>query len=181
MSRLSDRYKTEIVKQMMKTFNYKSVMQVPSLKKVVLNMGLGEALQNAKIIDIAVKDLSAIAGQHPMVTKSKKAVAAFKLRQGVPIGCMVTLRKERMYEFIDRFFNVVIPRIRDFKGMNPKAFDGSGNYTLGLKEQLIFPEVKPESSEKPTGMNVTFVTSAKTNEESFYLLKQLGMPFRDQK
>ena len=163
----------------MKDLGYKSVMQVPRLEKIVINMGLGEAIQNVKILDSAVVELAAIAGQKAVITKAKKSIASFKLRQGMPIGCMVTLRRERMYEFFDRLVNVAIPRIRDFKGISGKAFDGAGNYSLGIKEQLIFPEINYDKIDKIKGMNITIVTSAKNDEEGKALLKLLGMPFRN--
>ncbi|SNB46462.1 50S ribosomal protein L5 [Geobacter sp. DSM 9736] len=179
MARLKELYHTELVPRLMKEFNYKSVMQVPRLEKVVINMGLGEAIQNVKILDSAVEELAAISGQKAVITKAKKSIASFKLRQGMPIGCMVTLRKERMYEFLDRLINVAIPRIRDFKGVSGKAFDGAGNYSLGIKEQLIFPEINYDKIDKIKGMNITIVTNAKNDEEGKALLKLLGMPFRN--
>lgn len=179
MARLKELYNTEMVPRLMKDFSYKSVMQVPRLEKIVINMGLGEAIQNVKILDSAVVELAAIAGQKAVITKAKKSIASFKLRQGMPIGCMVTLRRERMYEFLDRLVNVSIPRIRDFKGVSGKAFDGAGNYSLGIKEQLIFPEINYDKIDKIKGMNITIVTSAKTDEEGKALLKLLGMPFRN--
>lgn len=179
MSRLKELYHTEMVPRLMKDLSYKSVMQVPRLEKIVINMGLGEAIQNVKILDSAVVELAAIAGQKAVITKAKKSIASFKLRQGMPIGCMVTLRRERMYEFLDRLVNVSIPRIRDFKGVSGKAFDGAGNYSLGIKEQLIFPEINYDKIDKIKGMNITIVTSAKTDEEGKALLKLLGMPFRN--
>lgn len=179
MSRLKELYHTEMVPRLMKDLSYKSVMQVPRLEKIVINMGLGEAIQNVKILDSAVVELATIAGQKAVITKAKKSIASFKLRQGMPIGCMVTLRRERMYEFLDRLVNVSIPRIRDFKGVSGKAFDGAGNYSLGIKEQLIFPEINYDKIDKIKGMNITIVTSAKTDEEGKALLKLLGMPFRN--
>jgi len=179
MSRLKELYHTEMVPRLMKDLSYKSVMQVPRLEKIVINMGLGEAIQNVKILDSAVVELAAIAGQKAVITKAKKSIASFKLRQGMPIGCMVTLRRERMYEFLDRLVNVSIPRIRDFKGVSGKAFDGAGNYSIGIKEQLIFPEINYDKIDKIKGMNITIVTSAKTDEEGKALLKLLGMPFRN--
>lgn len=179
MARLKELYNTEMVPRLMKDFGYKSVMQVPKLEKIVINMGLGEAIQNVKILDSAVVELAAIAGQKAVITKAKKSIASFKLRQGMPIGCMVTLRRERMYEFLDRLVNVAIPRIRDFKGISGKAFDGAGNYSLGIKEQLIFPEINYDKIDKIKGMNITIVTSAKNDEEGKALLKLLGMPFRN--
>ena len=179
MPRLKELYHKELVPRLMKDFNYKSVMQVPKLEKIVINMGLGEAIQNVKILDSAVVELATIAGQKAVITKAKKSIASFKLRQGMPIGCMVTLRKDRMYEFLDRLVNVAIPRIRDFKGVSGKAFDGKGNYTLGVKEQLIFPEINYDAVDKIKGMNITIVTSAKNDEQGKALLKLLGMPFRN--
>lgn len=179
MARLKELYHKELVPRLMKDFNYKSIMEVPKLEKIVVNMGLGEAIQNVKILDSAVVELAAIAGQKAVITKAKKSIASFKLRQGMPIGCMVTLRKERMYEFLDRLVNVAIPRIRDFKGISGKAFDGAGNYSLGIKEQLIFPEINYDKIDKIKGMNITIVTSAKNDEEGKALLKLLGMPFRN--
>lgn len=179
MARLKELYNKELVPRLMKDFNYKSVMQVPKLEKIVINMGLGEAIQNVKILDSAVVELAAIAGQKAVITKAKKSIASFKLRQGMPIGCMVTLRKDMMWEFLDRLVSVAIPRIRDFKGVSGKAFDGAGNYSLGVKEQLIFPEINYDKIDKIKGMNITIVTSAKNDEEGKALLKLLGMPFRN--
>lgn len=179
MSRLKDIYKTEIIPKLRSDFNYKNVMEVPKVEKVVLNMGLGEAIQNVKILDSAALELNAISGQKSVITKAKKSIATFKLRQGMPIGCMVTLRRDRMYEFLDRLMNVSLARVRDFKGVSGKAFDGKGNYTLGIKEQLIFPEINYDSVDKIKGLNITIVTSAKTDEEGKALLKYLGMPFRN--
>lgn len=179
MARLKDIYINEIVPKLMKDFNYKSVMEVPRIEKVVLNMGLGEAIQNVKILDSAVDELGVISGQKAVITKAKKSIATFKLRQGMPIGAMVTLRKSRMFEFLDRLLNISIPRIRDFKGLSPKAFDGNGNYSLGVKEQLIFPEINYDKIDKIKGLNITIVTTAKSDEESRALLKYLGMPFRN--
>jgi large subunit ribosomal protein L5 len=179
MVRLKDIYINEIVPKMMKDFNYKSVMQVPKVEKIVLNMGLGEAIQNVKILDSAVEEIGLIAGQKAVITKAKKSIATFKLRQGMPIGAMVTLRKNKMFEFLDRLLNISLPRVRDFKGVPPKAFDGKGNYSLGVKEQLIFPEINYDKIDKIKGMNITIVTSAKTDEEGRALLKYLGMPFRN--
>ena len=176
--RLWDYYRTECVPRMMQEFRYKSPMQVPRLEKVVINLGLGEAIQNIKLLDSAQAELIAIAGQKPVVTKAKKSIAAFKLREGMPIGCMVTLRRERMYFFIDKLVNVVLPRVRDFRGVSEKAFDGRGNYTLGIKEQIIFPEIDYDKIDKVKGMNITIVTNARTDEEGKFLLKLLGMPFR---
>jgi large subunit ribosomal protein L5 len=177
MARLKERYNTEIVPQLMKKFSYGSVMQVPRLEKVVINMGLGEAIQNVKLLESAQKEISEIAGQKPVVTKARKAIANFKLRQGMPIGCKVTLRRERMYEFIDRLLNLALPRIRDFKGVSVKAFDGRGNYALGIREQIIFPEIEYDKIDKIKGMNIVIATSARTDEEARALLEMMGMPF----
>jgi large subunit ribosomal protein L5 len=177
MARVFDRYKTEVVQQLMTDFGYKNVMQVPKLQKIVVNIGLGEAVQNAKAIDAAVADLSAITGQKPVVTRAKKSIAAFKLRAGMPIGAMVTLRGQRMYEFLDRLTAVTMPRIRDFRGVNPNSFDGRGNYTLGLREQIVFPEIDYDKVDKTRGLEMSFVTSAKNDEEGRRLLTLLGMPF----
>ncbi len=179
MSRLRDIYQNEIVPKLRSDFSYKNIMEVPKVQKVVLNMGLGEAIQNVKILDSAALELNAISGQKSVITKAKKSIATFKLRQGMPIGCMVTLRKDRMYEFLDRLMNVSLARVRDFKGVSGKAFDGKGNYTLGIKEQLIFPEINYDAVDKIKGLNITIVTSAKTDEECKALLKYLGMPFRN--
>jgi large subunit ribosomal protein L5 len=179
MARLKELYKKEIVPQMMKEFGYKNVMQVPKLEKIVVNMGLGEAIQNVKILDSAAEELAIITGQKAVVTKAKKSIASFKLRQGMPIGCMVTLRQEKMFEFLDRLMNISLPRVRDFKGVSAKGFDGRGNYSLGIKEQLIFPEINYDKVEKVKGLNISIVTTAKTDEEGRALLKCLGMPFRN--
>ena len=179
-SRLHVRYGKEVVPALVKHFNYKNVMAVPKLEKIVINMGLGEAVANAKIMDVAVAELGTIAGQRPVMTKAKKSIANFKLRQHMPIGAAVTLRGERMYEFFDRLTSVVLPRVRDFRGVSMKSFDGRGNYTLGLRDQLIFPEISYEKVDKIRGMNVTIVTTARTDDEARELLKQLGMPFRQQ-
>jgi large subunit ribosomal protein L5 len=176
--RLRGRYKKDVIPALMKRFGYTNAMQVPRLKKIVVNMGLGEAVANPKLVDAAVIELTSIAGQKPVVTKAKKAIATFKLREGMPIGAMVTLRRERMWDFMDRLVTLGLPRVRDFRGTSPKAFDGAGNYTLGLKEQIVFPEIDFDRVEKIKGMNVTFVTSAETDEEAKELLAQLGMPFR---
>ncbi|HEY3496878.1 MAG TPA: 50S ribosomal protein L5 [Polyangiaceae bacterium] len=176
--RLRGRYQKEIVPALMKRFNYKSSMQVPRLQKIVVNMGLGEAVSNPKLADAAVAELTAITGQKPVVTRAKKAIATFKLRQGMPIGAMVTLRRERMWEFLDRLVTLGLPRVRDFRGTSAKAFDGAGNYTLGLREQIVFPEIDFDKVEKIKGMNITFVTSAQSDEEAKELLANLGMPFR---
>jgi large subunit ribosomal protein L5 len=177
MARLKEKYTTEIVAKMMTKFSYSSVMQVPRVQKVVINMGLGEAVQNVKVIEIAQKELAAITGQKPVITKSRKAIANFKLRENMPIGCKVTLRSEQMYEFIDRLFNLSLPRIRDFKGVSAKAFDGRGNYALGLREQIIFPEIEYDKIDKIRGMNIVINTSARTDEEARALLGLMGMPF----
>lgn len=179
MARLKEVYVDKIVPALMEEFHYKSVMEVPKVEKIVINMGLGEAVQNIKVLDAAAAELAAITGQKPVITKAKKSIATFKLREGMPIGCMVTLRKEKMYEFLDRFVNVTLPRVRDFKGISGKNFDGNGNYALGLKEQIIFPEIEYDRVDKVRGMNIVFVTTAKTNKEGKALLKQFGMPFRD--
>jgi large subunit ribosomal protein L5 len=179
MARLKDIYIQEIVPKLMKDFNYSSVMEVPKIEKVVLNMGLGEAIQNVKILDSAVDELGQITGQKAVITKAKKSIATFKLREGMPIGAMVTLRKDKMYEFLDRLLNISIPRVRDFKGVSPKAFDGNGNYSMGVKEQLIFPEINYDKIDKIKGLNITIVTTAKSDEESRALLKYMGMPFRN--
>jgi len=179
MARLKEIYNTEIIQKLQKDFSYGNVMEVPKVVKVVVNMGLGEAIQNIKILDSASAEINAITGQKSVITKAKKSIATFKLREGMPIGCMVTLRREKMYEFLDRLINVSLARVRDFKGISPKAFDGHGNYTLGIKEQLIFPEINYDSVDKIKGLNITIVTSAKTDEEGRALLKYLGMPFRN--
>ncbi|MFA5880653.1 MAG: 50S ribosomal protein L5 [Eubacteriales bacterium] len=179
MARLKDRYVNEIISKLKEKFGYKNIMQVPKMEKIVINIGLGEAIQNAKAIDAAVGDLSTITGQRPVVTRAKKSIAGFKLRAGMPIGCKVTLRGDRMYEFADKLFNIALPRVRDFRGVSGKAFDGRGNYTLGIKEQLIFPEVEYDKVDKVRGMDIIFVTSAPTDEEAKELLAQLGMPFKD--
>lgn len=177
MSRLHDSYNNEIVDAMTKKFEYKNVMEVPKLSKIVINMGVGEAKENAKVLDAAVRDLTAISGQKPVLTKAKKSVANFKLREGMPIGCKVTLRGERMYEFLDRLVNLALPRVRDFRGVNPNAFDGRGNYALGIKEQLIFPEIEYDQVDKVRGMDIICVTTANTDEEARELLTQFNMPF----
>ncbi len=177
MSRLKDQYNETIVDAMMKKFEYKNIMQVPKLDKIVINMGVGEAKDNAKLLEAAIKDLETISGQKAIVTKAKKSVANFKLREGMPIGCKVTLRGEKMYEFADRLINLALPRVRDFRGINPNAFDGRGNYALGIKEQLIFPEIEYDKVDKVRGMDVIFVTTAKTDEEARELLTLFGMPF----
>lgn len=177
MPRMWDKYQKVVHAKLMEEFKYANTMQVPKLQKVVLNMGLGEAIQNSKIIDSAVTELEAITGQKPVVRKARKAIANFKLRAGMPIGCSVTLRKDQMWEFVDRFISYALPRVRDFKGVNKKGFDGRGNYSVGIKEQIIFPEVDYDKVDKIKGLNITFVTTAKSDEESFMLLKHLGMPF----
>lgn len=177
--RLKKKYKEEVVPQLMKDFGFKNVMQVPKLDRIVVNMGLGEAVQNAKLIESATEELMAITGRKPVVTRAKKSIASFKLREGMPIGVMVTLRREQMYDFLDRLVSFALPRTRDFKGISPKAFDGRGNYTLGIREQIIFPEINYDKIERIKGMNVTFVTTAETDEQGRALLKSLGMPFRN--
>lgn len=179
-SRLKEIYQNEIVDALMKKFEYKNVMQVPKIEKVVINMGVGEAKENVKLLDAAVSDLETITGQKAVVTKAKKSVANFKIREGMPIGCKVTLRGDRMYEFVDRLINLALPRVRDFRGVNPNAFDGRGNYALGIKEQLIFPEIEYDKIDKIRGMDVIFVTTAKTDEEARELLAQFNMPFAKQ-
>lgn len=176
--RLRETYKKTVLPGLMKRFSYKNVMQAPRLEKIVVNMGLGEAVANPKLIESAAKELAAITGQKPVVTRAKKSIAGFKLREGMPIGVKVTLRRERMWEFLDRLISLSIPRVRDFRGISPRAFDGAGNYTLGLKEQIVFPEIDFDKVDKVKGMNITMVTTAKTNEEAKELLAQLGMPFR---
>jgi len=179
MARLKDFYMKEIMPALIKEFNYRNPMEVPKLEKIVINMGLGEAIQNIKLLDSATSELSLIIGQKPIVTRAKKSIASFKLREGVPIGCMVTLRRERMYEFFDRLVNIALPRVRDFKGVSGKSFDGRGNYALGIKEHIIFPEIDYDKIDKVKGMNVVIVTTAKTDEEAKSLLTLLGVPFRD--
>jgi large subunit ribosomal protein L5 len=171
-------YHKEVVPALMKQFNYKNIMQVPKLDKIVINIGLGEAIQNIKILDSAMEEIAVITGQRPVITKAKRSIAQFKLRVGMSIGCMVTLRKERMYEFLNRFINVALPRVRDFRGFSPHAFDGRGNYSLGIKEQIIFPEINYDKIDKIKGMNIVLVTTAKNDEEGRELLKLMGMPFR---
>ena len=178
MARLKDMYKSEVVAGMTKKFGYKNVMEVPKINKIVINMGVGEAKDNAKVLDTAIKDLEIIAGQKPVITKARKSIANFKLREGMAIGCKVTLRGEKMYEFADRLINLALPRVRDFRGVNPNAFDGRGNYSLGIKEQLIFPEIEYDKVDKVRGMDIIFVTTANTDEEARELLTQFGMPFR---
>lgn len=177
MSRYKELYNTEIVEAMTKKFGYKNVMEVPKLNKIVINMAVGEAKENAKVLENAAGDMATIAGQKPVYTKAKKSIANFKLREGMPIGCKVTLRGEKMYEFMDRLVNLALPRVRDFRGVNPNSFDGRGNYALGIKEQLIFPEIEYDKVEKVRGMDVIVVTTAKTDEEARELLRLFGMPF----
>ena len=177
MSRLKEQYQNEIVDAMIKKFGYKTIMAAPKLDKVVINMGVGEAKENAKVLESAIADMEKIAGQKAVVTRAKNSVANFKIREGMPIGCKVTLRGEKMYEFVDRLINLALPRVRDFRGVNPNAFDGRGNYALGIKEQLIFPEIEYDKIDKVRGMDVIFVTTAKTDEEARELLKQFNMPF----
>lgn len=172
-------YQTEVAPKLMKDYSYKNIMQVPIVKKVIVNMGLGKATENAKIIDTAIEELRQITGQKPVVTKAKKAIASFKLKKGASIGCMVTLRRDIMWEFLDRLISLAIPRVRDFRGLSTKSFDGRGNYTLGVKEQIIFPEIDYDKIERIVGMNIVLVTSAKTDEEGLGLLKALGMPFKN--
>ncbi len=179
MAKLREVYRERVVPALMKRFGYKNRMEVPKLGKIVINMGLGEAIQNIKILDSAVQELGQITGQKPVITKAKKSIAQFKLRTGMPIGCMVTLRKERMYEFFNRLVNVALPRVRDFKGLSGKSFDGRGNYALGIREQLIFPEINYDKIDKVKGMNIVIGTTAKTDEEGKELLRLLGMPFRN--
>ena len=178
-SQLKQFYQEEVAPKLTETFGYKNVMQVPALEKIVLNMGLGEAIQNIKLLDSAVEELKVISGQKPVITRSKRSIAAFKLREGMPIGCMVTVRREKMYDFFSKLVNIALPRVRDFRGISGKAFDGRGNYSLGIKEQLIFPEIDYDKIDKIKGLNITIVTSAKTDEEGKLLLKLMGMPFRN--
>jgi large subunit ribosomal protein L5 len=177
-ARLTDKYKKDVVPALMKDFGYKNPMQVPKLEKIVVNMGLGEAINNNKLIEQAEEQMMALSGQKPVITKARKSIANFKLRQGQSIGCMVTLRKDRMYEFFDRLVNIALPRVRDFKGVSSKSFDGKGNYTLGIREQIIFPEINYDKIEKIKGLNVTIVTTARSDEEGRALLRHMGMPFR---
>lgn len=179
MATLKEKYRKEVLPAMQEKFGYTNVMAVPALAKIVINMGVGEATQNVKLLDGAVEDISAISGQKPIITKAKKSIAAFKLREGMPIGVKVTLRGDRMYAFAHKLLGAVLPRVRDFRGVNPHAFDGRGNYTLGLREQLIFPEIEYDKVDKVRGMNISFVTTAQTDEEAYELLKLMGMPFRD--
>ncbi len=177
MSRLKDKYLNEVVPALMQKFNYKSVMEVPRIEKVIVNMGINDARENPKAIEAATGDMAIITGQRPVVTKARKSIAAFKLREGMPVGAKVTLRAQKMYDFLDKLFNVNLPRVRDFRGVSPDAFDGRGNYTLGIKEQLIFPEIDYDKIDRVRGMDITIVTTAKTDEEARELLKNLGMPF----
>lgn len=178
MNRLKEKYLNEVVPSLKEKYNYKSIMEVPKLEKIVINMGVGDATGNSKLIEAAVNDLTKIAGQRPVVTKAKKSIAGFKVREGQSIGCKVTLRGENMYNFLDKLIAIALPRVRDFRGVSPKAFDGRGNYTMGIKEQLIFSEIDYDDVVKVRGMDIVFVTTAKTNEESFDLLDGLGIPFR---
>ena len=178
MSRLKDKYKSDVVPAMMQKFGYKNIMQAPKLEKVIVNMGLGEAIQNSKIIDAAVNDMMIITGQKPVTTKAKKSIAAFKLRAGMTVGAKVTLRGERMFDFVDKLFNIALPRVRDFRGVSPKSFDGRGNFSLGVREQLMFPEIDYDKIDKIRGMDIIFVTTAKTDEEARELLRLMGMPFK---
>jgi len=180
MARLKKKYQEEVIPAMMKEFGYKNQLQVPRLAKITLNVGLGEAIQNIKVLDAAVAEITAITGQKPVITRAKKAIANFKLREGLPIGCMVTLRRERMYEFLDRLIHVALPRVRDFKGVSDRSFDRRGNYSLGLRDQIIFPEIQVDKVEKARGLSVSIVTTAKTDQEGKALLKYLGMPFASQ-
>ena len=179
MSQLKTHYEKEIIPKLIETFNYKNVMQVPRLYKIIVNMGLGEAINNMKLLDSAAEELKIIAGQKPIITRAKRSIAAFKLREGMPIGCMVSLRNNRMYDFFNKLVNIALPRVRDFRGISGKAFDGRGNYTLGIKEHIIFPEIDYDTIDRIKGMNITVVTTAKTDEEGKELLKLLGMPFRN--
>ena len=179
MSRLKETYQTDLMPALTKEFSYTSPMEVPRLEKIVLNMGLGEAIQNIKVLDAAMEELALIAGQRPVVTRARKSIASFKLREGMPIGCMVTLRKGRMYDFFDKLVNVALPRVRDFRGLSDKALDGRGNFTLGIKEHIIFPEIDYDKIDKIKGLNITIVTTAKTDEEGKALLRMMGMPFRN--
>lgn len=179
MSRLKETYQTDLMPALTKEFSYTSPMEVPRLEKIVLNMGLGEAIQNIKVLDAAVEELTLIAGQRPVVTRARQSIASFKLREGMPIGCMVTLRKGMMYEFFDKLVNVALPRVRDFRGLSDKSLDGRGNFTVGIKEHIIFPEIEYDKIDKIKGLNITIVTTAKTDEEGKALLKMMGMPFRN--
>ena len=177
MARLKDKYKSEVVAKLMETYSYKSIMQVPSIDKIVINIGVGDATSNSKLLDDAVRDLQIISGQKPVITKAKKSIASFKLREGMAIGCKVTLRGERMYEFFDKLVSITLPRVRDFRGVNRNAFDGRGNYTLGVKEQLIFPEIDFDKIGKIRGLDIVIVTTANTDKEAYTLLELMGMPF----
>ena len=179
MSQLKNIYEKEVVPKLMETFKYKNIMQVPALEKIVLNMGLGEAIQNIKVLDSAAEELKAIAGQKPVITRAKKSIAAFKLREGMPIGCMVTLRRQRMYDFYYKLVNIALARVRDFRGVSDKAFDGRGNYSLGIKEHIIFPEIDYDKIDKIKGLNISIVTTARTDEEGRQLLGLMGMPFKN--
>lgn len=178
LSRLKEKYEKEVISAMMKEFGYKSIMAVPRVEKVVLNMGLGEAIYNIKVLDKGVEELTLIAGQKAIITKAKRSIASFKLRQGMPIGCTVTLRRNKMYDFLDKLFNVALPRVRDFRGLSDKIFDGRANCTIGMKEQIIFPEIDYDKIDKIKGLNISLITTAKTDAEGFFLLKFLGMPFK---
>ena len=179
MARLKELYKEEVTPALIKEFGYKNTMQVPRLEKIVVNMGLGEAIQNSKILDSAVSELSMIVGQQPVITKARKSIATFKLRKGMSIGCMVTLRREKMYEFLDRLVNIAIPRIRDFRGISPRSFDGRGNFSMGINEHYIFPEIDYDKIDKVKGLNISIVTTARTDDEARHLLKLMGVPFRN--
>ena len=179
MSDIKNIYEEQVVPKLKETFKYKNVMEVPKLKKIVLNIGLGEAIQNIKVLDAAAEELKMITGQKPVITRAKKSIAAFKLRAGMPIGCMVTLRRQRMYDFLQKLINIALPRVRDFRGISGKAMDGFGNYSLGIKEHIIFPEIEYDKIDKIKGLNITIVTSAKTDREGKELLKLMGMPFRN--
>jgi large subunit ribosomal protein L5 len=174
---MKEKYSGEVAKGLMEKFGYKNIMEIPKIEKVILNMGVGEAVSNPKVLDVAVNDMMIIAGQKPVVTRAKKSIAAFKIREGMPIGAKVTLRGQRMYEFLDKLLNIALPRVRDFRGVSPKSFDGRGNYTMGIKEQLIFPEIEYDKVDKVRGMDIIIVTTAKTDEEARELLKLMGMPF----
>ena len=179
MSQLKQYYEEQVAPKMVETFKYANKMEVPRIEKIVLNMGMGAAIHNMKLLDSAVAELEVIAGQHPVITKAKKSIAAFKLREGMPIGCMVTLRRNRMYDFMNKLVNIALARVRDFRGISGKAFDGRGNYSLGIREQIIFPEIEYDKIDQVNGMNITIVTSAKTDKEAKHLLKLMGMPFRN--
>lgn len=179
MSKLNKYYQSEVIPQLKEKFSYQNLMEIPKLDKIVLNMGMGEAIQNIKVLDSAVEELTLISGQKPVITRAKKSIAAFKLRAGMPIGCTVTLRRNRMYDFFDKLVNVALPRVRDFRGVSPKGFDGHGNYTLGVKEQIIFPEIDYDKIDKIKGLNVSCITTAATDDEGRHLLRAMGMPFRN--